>query len=200
MKCLLICASFLIISGALFADGAAHEQVWALTSAPDTVTLKIDGKTAYYQNTVQVDSVTERIIYLRAIQFMASKNFQQNYGYQEEGKLIFTTAQDLNVNPTYVGDDNDIVDPYTVQFSLTLDIKNHSYRYTITNVVFFRPTDNGNRRETLYDIHLKESDNTSRRIEKYATKLIASFEKYLDGLLAELYAGIEQKSPVYSKF
>jgi len=180
----------MFIGGALFADGAAYRQILAAPIAPDTVTLKVDGKTAYYQNSVKVDSVTERIIYLRAIQFMASKNFQQNYGYQEEGKLIFTTAQDLNVT----------VDPYTVQFSLTLDIKNHSYRYTITNVLFFRPTDNGSRRETLYDIHLKESDNESRRIAKYATKLVASFEKYLDSLLAELYAGIEQKSPVYSKF
>ena len=200
MKRLLIFLFFMFIGGALFADGAAYRQILVAPIAPDTVTLKVDGKTAYYQNSVKVDSVTERIIYLRAIQFMASKNFQQNYGYQEEGKLIFTTAQDLNVNPTYVGDDNDTVDPYTVQFSLTLDIKNHSYRYTITNVLFFRPTDNGSRRETLYDIHLKESDNESRRIAKYATKLVASFEKYLDSLLAELYAGIEQKSPVYSKF
>jgi len=200
MKGLLICLSFVIIAGVLHAGGAAHKKTWAFSAAPDTVTLKVDGKTAYYQNTVKVDSVTESIIYLRAIQFMASKNFQQNYGDQEEGKLIFTATQDLNVNPTYVGDENDTVDPYTVQFSLTLDIKNHSYRYTITNVVFFRPTETGNRRETLYDIHLKESDNDSRRIAKYATKLVASFEKYLDSLLAELYEGIEQKSPVYSKF
>ena len=200
MKRLLIFLLFIITGGAVLADGEAHRPTWEPATSPDTVTLKVDGKTAYYQNTVIVDSVSERIIYLRAIQFMASKNFQQNYGYQEEGKLIFTTAQDLNVNPTYVGDDNDIVDPYTVQFSLILDIKNHSYRYTISNVIFFRPTDNGNRRETLYDIHLKESDNDSRRIAKYATKLIASFEKYLDSLLAELYQGIEQKSPVYSKF
>ena len=50
----------------------------------------------------------ESVIYLRAIQFMASKNFQQTYGYQEEGKLIFTTTQDLNNNLVYVSDNNDV--------------------------------------------------------------------------------------------
>jgi hypothetical protein len=166
----------------------------------DTVKLKTSGEQSYYQDTVKTDSISERLIYLRAIQFMASKNFQQNYGYQEEGKLIFTTAQDLNVNSTNVNDDNEAVDPYTVQFSISLDIKAHSYRYTIGNILFFRPTDNGNRRETLYDIYKKETNTDSRRIAKYANKFLASFEKYLDVLLAELRAAVEQKSPIYSKF
>ena len=122
------------------------------TLAPDTMKLQTDTRHAYYQRIVKVDSVSVSQIYLRAIQFMASKNFQQTYGYQEEGKLIFTTQQDLNQNKAYVGDDDDLVVPYTVQFAITIDIKDHSYRYTINNVVFFIPVDNGNRRETLLDI------------------------------------------------
>jgi hypothetical protein len=168
--------------------------------AADTVKLKIDGQHAFYQDTVKVDSISEPLIYIRAVQFMAAKNFQQNYGYQEEGKLIYTTAQDLNVNPPHVNDDNEIVDPYTVQFSIALDIKNKSYRYTISNVTFYRPTDNGNRRESLYDIHKKEIDVDSKRIAKYANKLLASFEKYLDTLVAELQEAVKQKSPIYSKY
>jgi hypothetical protein len=170
-----------------------------VNTGKDTVKLKVDGQHAYYQDTVKADSVSEPLIYLRAVQFLAAKNFQQNYGYQEEGKLIYTTAQDLNVNPAHVNDDNDIVDPYTVQFSLTLDIKNKSYRYTISNVTFYRPTENGNRRESLYDIHAKESGE-SKRVTKYANKLLASFEKYLDTLLAELQEAVKQKSPIYSKY
>jgi hypothetical protein len=183
----------------LFAYGMA---MGANPAAPsnDTVKLKTSGAQAFYQDTIKADSISERLIYLRAIQFMAGKNFQQNYGYQEEGKAIFTTAQDLNVNPTSVNDENETVEQYTVQFSISLDIKTHSYRYTISNVLFFRPTDTGNRRETLYDIYGKETNTSSKRVSKYANKFLASFEKYLDTLLAELKAAIEQKSPVYSKY
>ena len=58
----------------------------------DTVKLKIDGNNAYYQKVVKLDTnISEPVIYIRSLQFMASKNIQQTYGYQEEGKLIFST-------------------------------------------------------------------------------------------------------------
>ncbi len=168
----------------------------------DSVKLQVDGNNAYYQKVVKVDSnITESMIYGRALQFTASKNFQQNYGYEEEGKLIFTTTQDLNINTVYVGDDNDVLDPYTVQFALTLDLKNGSYRYTIHNVLFYIPEANGNRRETLYDVYMKATNTESKRVAKNAKKLIESFERYITTLTGELYDGIEQKSLIYkSKF
>jgi hypothetical protein len=133
---------------------------------------------------------------------MAAKNFQQNYGYQQEGKLIFTTSQDLNVNPVYVGDENDAVNPYNTQFSLVLDLKNGKYRYTINNVVFFFPTENGNKRETLYDVYSKASGSgESRRMEKVYKSIIDSFERYIASLVTELREAIEQKLTIYkSKF
>jgi len=168
----------------------------------DSVKLQIDGNNAYYQKVVKVDSnITESMIYGRALQFTASKNFQQNYGYEQEGKLIFTTTQDLNINIVYVGDDSDVLEPYTVQFALTLDLKNGSYRYTIHNVLFYIPEANGNRRETLYDIYTKATNTESKRVAKNAKKLIESFERYIATLTGELYEGIEQKSLIYkSKF
>jgi len=168
----------------------------------DTVKLQVDGSNAYYQKTVKVDSnITESMIYVRALQFMAAKNFQQNYGYEQDGKMICTTTQDLNINEIYIGDDADEVDPYTVQFSITLDMKNKRYRYTVSNVVFFRPTDSGNRRLTLFDMYTKASNTDSKRVAKDAKKLIASFEKYLSTFTTELYADIEQKSMIHnSKF
>jgi len=149
-----------------------------------------------------VDSnITESMIYGRALQFTASKNFQQNYGYEEEGKLIFTTTQDLNINTVYVGDDSDLLEPYTVQFALTLDLKNGSYRYTIHNVLFYIPEGNGNKRETLYDVYTKATNTESKRVAKNAKKLLESFERYITTLTGELYDGIEQKSLIYkSKF
>src|ERR1700754_2383542 len=72
----------------------------------DSVRLHVDGNNAYYQRVVKVDSnINENLIYIRSMQFMASKNFQQTYGYEEEGKLIYTTTQDLNINPVKVNDD-----------------------------------------------------------------------------------------------
>ena len=41
----------------------------------DSIKLKVDGKQAYYQNTVKADSISEPVIYNRIVQFMASKNF-----------------------------------------------------------------------------------------------------------------------------
>lgn len=160
----------------------------------DTVKLQVDGTNAYYAKTVRVDSsITESKIYLRSLEFMASKNFQQNYGYDEEGKLICTTTQDLNTNEVYVGDDSDNVDPYTVQFTITIDMKNRRYRYTINNVVFFRPTETGNRRLTLYDVYVKATNTSSKRVAKDAKKVISSFERYITTLTNELHQAIELK-------
>jgi hypothetical protein len=186
----------IVFASASFAANAA-----TAISPPDSVKLRVDGIHCYYQKVIRTDSISEGMIYARAVQFMASKNFTQNYGYEEEGKLIFTTTQDLNINPVYAGDDDDIVDPYTTQFAITLDMKNGSYRYTINNVVIFIPTANGNKRETLYDVYVKATNNDSRRVAKEAKKLIASFERYISSLTDELYENIRQKSAIYnSKF
>jgi hypothetical protein len=168
----------------------------------DSVKLKVEDNNAYYQKAVKLDSnITEPMIYVRALQFMASKNIQQNYGYQEEGKLIFSTVQDLNINRVYVGDNDEAVQPYSVQFAITLDIKNGRYRYTISNVVFFLPTETGNKRETLNDVYLKATNTDSRRIARDAKNLITSFERYITTLTSELYDNIEQKLAMYkSKF
>ncbi|HEY0243994.1 MAG TPA: hypothetical protein VGC01_00390, partial [Mucilaginibacter sp.] len=148
--------------------------------------------------TVKADTLPVDLIFNRAIQFMAAKNFTQTYGDQEEGKLIFTTSQDLNINPVYVGDDNDIIDPYTAQFAIILDIKPGGYRYIVTNVVFFLPAGTYSKRENLFDIYTKATNTESKRVAKSAQKLISSFEKYLHTLVDDLYQGIEQKSAMYS--
>ena len=169
---------------------------------PDSVKLQVDGDHAYYQKIVKLDSnITVPIIYVRTLQFMASKNIQQTYGYEEEGKLIFSTVQDLNINRIYVGDDSETVQPYSAQFSITLDMKKARYRYTIDNIVFFLPTETGNKRETLTDIYLKQTTTDSRRIAREAKNLIASFERYITALTGELYDNVEQKTAMYkSKF
>src|SRR5437588_10678731 len=96
----------------------------ANSAIPDSIKLKVDSNAAYYQKTVKVDSnIKVSVIYLRTLQFMSAKNFTQNYGYEEEGKMIFTTTQDLNANATFSGD-NDDPNPYTVQFAITIDMKN----------------------------------------------------------------------------
>ncbi len=195
MKTLILLFAFAAISFASFSKSA----VYVYKPQADSIKLQVDGKHAYYQKKVKADSLPEGLIYVRVIQFMASKNFQQNYGYQEEGKLIFTTTQDLNINPVYVGDDNDNVDPYTVQFAITLDLKNGSYRYTINNVTIYRPTQNGNKRETLYDMYVKATNTDSRRIAKDARKVIESFERYMDTLTDELNESIVQKSAIYNQ-
>ena len=198
MKALLLTFTLAFMSFVAFAGYNDNHLI--IKPQSDSVKLKIDAEHAYYQKVIKVDS-TIRVsqIYVRTLQFMASKNFQQTYGYQEEGKLIFTTTQDLNVNPA--GDDSDQLDPYTVQFAITVDAKNRLYRYTINNVVFFIPVDNGNKRETLYDVYVKANSKESKRIAKEAKKLIESFERYITTLTDDLYEGIEQKSLIYkSKF
>ena len=101
-----------------------------------------------------------------------------------------------------MGDENDQVNPYNAQFSIIVDLKNGRYRYTVNNIVFFFPTDNGNKRETLYDVYLKAgSSSESRRMEKVYKSIIDSFERYISTLVTELREAIEQKLPINnSKF
>jgi hypothetical protein len=163
----------------------------------DSVKLRVEGNDAYYQQTIKVDSnIRLSSIYTRTLEFMATKNFQQNYGYEQEGKLIFTTTQDLNQNINTGDDDNP--QPYTAQFSIVIDMKNGRYRYTIRNVIFYLPTDYGNRRLTLYEVYQKENPDQPRRVIKDAKQLIASFERYLIALNTELYTEIEHKAGIYN--
>jgi hypothetical protein len=193
MKSLLLIFVFAFFSLASFA-----KSIYNGNSADDTLKLQMEGTNAYYQVTVKADSVPEGLIYVRAVQFMASKNFQQNYGYMEEGKLIYTTTQDLNINPAYIGDENDGASPYTVQFSITLDLKNGRYRYTVGNILFFFPTGNGNKRETLYDVYLKANNSEPKRVAREYKKIIDSFERYVTNLTNELNEGIIQKTRIYN--
>lgn len=165
----------------------------------DSVKMIVDtGSRAYYQKTVKIDSTIKiSTIYTRTLEFMAAKNFQQTYGYEQEGKLIFTTAQELNTNPEY-GGDNDDPQSYSVQFSIMVDMHNGRYRYTISNIIFYLGSQSGNRRMPLYDLYLKETSGESRRIEKNAKKIIDSFERYLITLTTELHAEIQHKGVIYN--
>ena len=201
MKILLLSIFLAFITLTTYAqDGAVKtDQVSSGTVKPptDSVKLQVDGKSVYYQKVVKVDSsIKVSDIFIRALQFMAGKNFQQTYGYQQEGKLIFTTTQDLNINPVTTGTDLDNVEQYTVQFAITIDMKNGRYRYTVHNIVFFRPTDGGNSRLTLYDLNQKATGET-KWVAKDARKVITSFERYLSTLTTELNEGIEHKSAIY---
>ncbi|SDT22075.1 hypothetical protein SAMN05216490_2773 [Mucilaginibacter mallensis] len=191
MKTLFLSFAFILLAFAARCQGN--------TANPDSVSLRVDGTNAYYQKTVKVDSsIMESMIYLRSLEFFAAKNFQQNYGFDQEGKLICTTAQDLNTNKVYVGDEGDNVDPYTVQFSITIDMKNRRYRYTINNVVFYMPTETGNRRLGLYDMYLKATNTQSKRVARDAKKVLDSFERYIASLTGELYQAVEKKGAIDS--
>ena len=202
MKIFILFAGLALFTLTVSTATAQSQKTNTPSEHPDSIKLTVEGNHAYYQKVVKADSIPEGLIYLHAIQFMAAKNFQQNYGYQQEGKLIFTTSQDLNINAVYIGDENDTVNPYNAQFSVILDLKNGRYRYTINNVVFFFPTESGNKRETLFDIYLKASGNgESRRMEKVYKSIIDSFERYVSSLVTELREAIEQKLTIYnSKF
>lgn len=199
MKPLLI--TFLLVTfmlaGKVRAQGAMQHR------NTDSVALLVDSdRDAYYQKAIVVKpSIPAYIIYERAVQFMASKNFTQTYGNDNEGKLIFTTTQDLNLSPSYIGDQNDNIYTYAVQFSITLDVKNGRYRYTVNNIVFFHPEGSANKRETILDIYLKKRDARSKSVSLTAAAFIDSFERYLYSLTTELRGGIEQRSAIYnSKF
>jgi hypothetical protein len=171
------------------------------TTELDSVGLRTDNNSAYFQKTFKVDSnIKISTIYTRALQFMAAKNFQQNYGYEQEGKMIFTSTQDLNTTPG-TAEPSDEMDPYTVQFAFTIDMRNGRYRCTISNVTFYLPSDYGNRRMTLYEVYQKQTSNESRRITKNAKMLIDSFERYLVDLTKGLHTEVEHKADIYnSKF
>lgn len=174
-----------------------HNQ--AASFIADSVKMVVDtGSMAYYQKTVKIDSIIKlSTIYTRTLEFMAAKNFQQTYGYEQEGKLIFTTSQELNTNPEY-GGDNDDPQSYSVQFSIMVDIHNGRYRYTVSNIIFYLGSQSGNRRMPLYDLYLKETSGESRRIEKNAKKIIDSFERYLATLTTELHTEIQHKGAIYN--
>ncbi|MBV8389050.1 MAG: hypothetical protein JO080_04545 [Mucilaginibacter sp.] len=202
MRSLLISVSLAFIAFAGYAQDETVRISQVNSAIPtqqgDSVKLKIDGTSAYYQKTVKVDTgIGVSLIYLRALQFMAAKNFQQTYGFEQEGKQIFTTTQDLNTNPFTIGNYLDNIDPFTVQFAITIDMKKQRYRYTIHNVIFYRPTDTGNQRMTLYEMYLRETNGDSRSIKKDARKVVDAFEKYISSLTAELRESINHKAMIY---
>lgn len=203
MKTLLICCALAFAGIKVMAQDVStrtYNVDNSTRSQPtDSVSLQVDRNSAYYQTVVKLDSNTRvSDIYLRALQFMAAKNFQQTYGYDQEGKLIFTTTQDLNINPVNITDENDNVEQYTAQFSITLDMRNGRYRYTIQNVTFYIPEPNGNRRLTLYEMYQKMTNRDSRRIARNARNLITSFERYINSLTNELHQDIEHKSAIHN--
>lgn len=167
---------------------------------PDSVKMITDTNgMAYYQRVVRLDSTIKiSTIYTRVLEFMAARNFQQTYGYEQEGKLIFTTSQDLNMNANY-GGENDDPETYSVQFSITIDMHNARYRYTISNVIFYLGSQSGNRRMPLYDLYQMQINSDSRRYQKNARKLIESFENYLAGLTTDLHTAILHQAPIYER-
>lgn len=200
MKVILL--SFLLVFLAITVKAQEDNDHSKKTSAYalDSVKLIVDSNhMAYYQQTISLDSsIKLSTIYTRTLEFMAARNFQQTYGYEQEGKLIFTTAQDLNMNAKYGGDSDD-PDTYTVQFSVTMNMRNGRYRYTISNVIFYLGSQSGNRRMPLYELYQIEVNGDSRRLEKNARNLIESFEKYLMGLTTDLRTEIQHKASIYNQ-
>lgn len=199
MKTLLLCIGLTFIT----LIGYAQDEVGKNGAVPmpqgDSVMIKIDGNTAYYQKSVKVDtSIGVSLIYLRTLQFMAAKNFQQTYGYEQEGKEIFTSTQDLNTNPFTIGNYSDNIEPFTVQFAVTVDMRKQRYRYTIHNVTFYRPTETGNLRMSLYEVYLRATNGDSRSIKKDSKKVIDAFERYISSLTAELRESIDHKAMIYN--
>lgn len=203
MKALLICIGLAFTTITSYAQDGATRTYQVNSSLPvsqgDSVKLIIDGTSAYYQKTVKVDTgIGVSLIYLRTLQFMAAKNFQQTYGFEQEGKEIFTTTQDLNTNPFTVGNYSDNIDVFTVQFAVTVDMKKQRYRYTIHNVTFYLPTETGNLRLTLYEMYLRATNGDSRSIKKDSKKVIDAFERYIGSLTAELRESIDHKAMIYN--
>lgn len=199
MKALLACIGLTFITLMGYAQDEAGKNSAIPMPQGDSVIIKIDGNTAYYQKSVKVDtSIGVSLIYLRTLQFMAAKNFQQTYGYEQEGKEIFTTTQDLNTNPFTIGNYSDNIDPFTVQFAVTVDMRKQRYRYTIHNVTFYRPTETGNLRMSLYEVYLRATNGDSRSIKKDSKKVIDAFERYISSLTAELRESIDHKALIYN--
>ena len=203
MKALLVSIGLVITTVAGYAQDETVKtyQVNSFVPMPqgDSVKMTIDGTSAYYQKTIKVDTgIGVSLIYLRTLQFMAAKNFQQTYGFEQEGKEIFTTTQDLNTNPFTIGNYSDNIDPFTVQFAVTVDMKKQRYRYTIHNITFYRPTETGNVRMSLYEVYLRTTNGDSRYIKKDSKKVIDAFEKYISSLTAELRESIDHKAMIYN--
>lgn len=199
MKTLIVCIGLSFITLIGYAQDESGKNGMVPMPQGDSVVMKIDGNTAYYQRSVKVDTgIGVSLIYLRTLQFMAAKNFQQTYGYEQEGKEIFTTTQDLNTNPFTIGNYSDNIDPFTVQFAVTVDMKKQRYRYTIHNVTFYRPTETGNLRMSLYEMYLRATNGDSRSIKKDSKKVIDAFERYIGSLTAELRESIDHKAMIYN--
>ena len=199
MKALLICISLAFVAFTGYAQDETGKNGVVLMPQGDSVIMKIDGNTAYYQKSVKVDTgIGVSLIYLRTLQFMAAKNFQQTYGFEQEGKEIFTSTQDLNTNPFTIGNYSDNIDPFTVQFAVTVDMRKQRYRYTIHNVTFYRPTETGNLRMSLYEVYLRATNGDSRSIKKDSKKVIDAFERYISSLTAELRESIDHKAMIYN--
>jgi len=195
--------NFAIAEAQDVSDGKTHtNQVTHVTGLPvnDSIKLQVDNGNAYYQKVFKVDSsINVSTIYNRVLEYMAAKNFQQNYGYAQEGKMIFSSTQDLNtISGTAFQNDDILPQPYTVQFAFIVDIKNGRYRCTISHVVFFLPSDYGNKRITLFELYQKETSNEPKRIIRNARSLRDSFEKYLIELSNGLYTEVEHKAEIYS--
>lgn len=99
------------------------------------IELKTDSSIGYYQEVVKLDtSYTETMLYKRAKQWVSStltsNSIQLNYDSMSEGKLIFTSEQNLYI-PQGVG-----TLPFIVRYAFTLEIKDGRYRYTINNIEF----------------------------------------------------------------
>jgi hypothetical protein len=195
MKTVVLSLIIIFIASTSWASGSHLTDNKAIvSSAPDSLKLISDTNGNYYQKIVKVsNNISDSSVYIKILEFMASKNIQQTYADDEGRKLIFTTSQDLNTNLVYIGDDTDIVDAYTAQFAIIIDLKSHRYRYTINNVVFYRSS----RRLTLDDMYFKVNSST-KRVAKDAKKLLDSFERYLNTLTNELNKAVQQKSIAYN--
>jgi len=206
MKTFILCIALLFTISVVHAqdDGNSvvrtyqvdHGKNAPIATVHDSIRMQVDSNMAWYQKTFKTDSnIKISMIYLRALQFMAAKNFQQNYGYEQEGKMIFTSTQDLN--PTQPGN-YDELQIFTVQFAITIDIKNARYRTTIHNVTFYLPSETGNRRLTLKEMNQKAVFGNSKAIRKEAARIMESFERYIVSLTNELYAEVEHKAIIYN--
>jgi hypothetical protein len=172
-----------------------HGKNGTTATVHDSIRMQVDSNMAWYQKAFKTDSnIKISMIYLRALQFMAAKNFQQSYGYEQEGKMIFTSTQDLN--PTLPGN-YDELQIFTVQFAVTIDIKNARYRTTIHNVTFYLPAETGNRRLTLKEMNQRAVFGNSKAVRKEAARIMESFERYLVSLTNELYVEVEHKAVIY---
>lgn len=157
-----------------------------INAQTDTVKLLYDGKHVYYQKVINVDGISEAEIYLRAVQFMALYNMQQTYGNQQEGKLIFTTTQQLN-NFDFPTDKST---QYTVQYAITLDMKNGRYRYTINSTIFYY-NDNT---LTFYDLYSAANNGLRNNANLLGKTMLASFEVYLNTFVNDLNENIINKA------